>query len=1022
MKNQRCLALPLAVLAVLIFAKNGGSMQRPEDQGQGPALSPSEALSKFRLVDGYSIETILSEPRISQPLSTAFDTRGRLWVVQYLQYPEPAGLRRLSRDNFWRTVYDTVPRPPGHGGVPGLDKITVYEDRDGDGKFEMETTFVDGLNIATSVVPTGDGAWVLNPPYLLFFADKDGDLKADGVPEVHLEGFGLEDTHSVVNSLCMGPDGWLYAAQGSTVSGNVRRYGSKEIPKRSMGQAIWRYHPITRQYEIFAEGGGNAFSVAFNDAGEIFSGHNGGDTRGFHYLQDAYYRKGFNKHGGLSNPNTFGYLDPMKHAPIQRFTHAMLMTDGTAFGSSMPSSMLAVDPLHGKLIQSQLLAAGSTFETKDIADTVASDDRWFRPVAIQDGPDGAAYFCDWYDFQVAHLYAHVGKMDRDHGRVYRLKPDNAPAVEKWVPSLANRSDRDAARFLLASLNHPYRWQRWRARELIARHPLREELRMELEQGIEKGGQTGLEYLWTVHACGWIEDSILYSSKQSLSLDKLMSNSNPAIRAWTIRLICDDRSISRTSLTAMLKLISIERDIKVLCQIASSAKRLNGEDALSIVSALLARELPEEDLALPLLIWWAIEPHSGSSDLVLSKLRLNEGFWNSSLGRQRIAPNLIELWAKENTPSSMNAVTRVLKEIERLSPTIRPVAAKHATEAFERAFVGRSLLGVPDAVLNALISLGQPTLTLRLRRGDLEANQQAMQLLADSKAMLATRIQIAQLASELHYVEALPILLQLASNASESELVRAAALSSIAGFDDSKVSETILIQWSNLTPSLRAVAGSVLGTRRSWTQAWLDACTLQKVDAGSMPMECVRAMRLHSDEALQLKISQLYPGVQGPDLVQAQRDVASLLGRVEPIEGDPYRGKAQFKENCARCHKLYAEGGEIGPDLTGYQRDQLPTLLRNIIAPSLEIREGYQTVVVRMEDGSVLTGFIENQSDERFTLKAIDGTSHVISKSEVDQVLKQMTSLMPEGMLNALSDQQIADLLAYLRSSQPLSDG
>ena len=182
------------------------------------------------------------------------------------------------------------------------------------------------------------------------------------------------------------------------------------------------------------------------------------------------------------------------------------------------------------------------------------------------------------------------------------------------------------------------------------------------------------------------------------------------------------------------------------------------------------------------------------------------------------------------------------------------------------------------------------------------------------------------------------------------------------------------------------------------------------------------MRLHNDEGLQLKITLLYPGIQGPNLAQAQKDVANILARVEPLEGDPYRGKVQYKENCARCHKLYAEGGEIGPDLTGYQRDQLPTLVRNIIAPSLEIREGYQTVGVRLEDGSVLTGFIENQNDERFILKSIDGTSHVISKSEVDQILKQSTSLMPEGMLNALTDQQIADLLAYLRSSQPLSDG
>ena len=252
---QRFLVVHGIMLACLCLANHSSGTQQPEDQGQGPALSPLEVLSKFHLADGYSIQTVLSEPRISQPLSTAHDSHGRLWVVQYLQYPEPAGLRRLSRDNFWRTVYDSVPLPPGHGGVPGTDKITVHEDRDGDGTFETETTFIDGLNIATSVVPTGDGAWVLNPPYLLFYADRDGDLKADGAPDVHLEGFGLEDTHSVVNSLCMGPDGWLYAAQGSTVSGSVRRYGSKEMPTRSMGQAIWRYHPKTRQYEIFAEGG-----------------------------------------------------------------------------------------------------------------------------------------------------------------------------------------------------------------------------------------------------------------------------------------------------------------------------------------------------------------------------------------------------------------------------------------------------------------------------------------------------------------------------------------------------------------------------------------------------------------------------------------------------------------------------------------------------------------------------------------------------------------------------------------------
>ena len=153
-----------------------------------------------------------------------FDERGRLWVVQYLQYPFPAGLKMVSHDGVWRAVYDKVPPPPPHH-FRGKDKITIHEDTDGDGVFDRHKTFVDGLNIATAVAHGRGGVWVLNPPYLLFYPDRNNDDVPDGDPEVHLQGFGLEDTHSVVNSLRWGPDGWLYAAQGSTVTGHVTRPG-----------------------------------------------------------------------------------------------------------------------------------------------------------------------------------------------------------------------------------------------------------------------------------------------------------------------------------------------------------------------------------------------------------------------------------------------------------------------------------------------------------------------------------------------------------------------------------------------------------------------------------------------------------------------------------------------------------------------------------------------------------------------------------------------------------------------------
>ena len=302
---------------------------------QRAGASPGRGRS-FKVADDLQLELVLAEPIVRQPVSISFDERGRLWVVQYLQYPDPAGLRMVSHDGVWRAVYDQVPPPPPRH-FRGKDKITIHEDTDGDGLFDRHKTFVDGLNIATSVARGRGGVWVLNPPYLLFYPDRDNDDVPDGDPEVHLQGFGLEDTHSVVNSLQWGPDGWLYAAQGSTVTGHVTRPGldAAKEPVHSMGQLIWRYHPETRRYEIFAEGGGNAFGVEIDAKGRIYSGHNGGDTRGFHYVQGGYYQKGFNKHGPLSNPYSFGYFPAMKHERVPRFTHTFVIYEADALPAKL---------------------------------------------------------------------------------------------------------------------------------------------------------------------------------------------------------------------------------------------------------------------------------------------------------------------------------------------------------------------------------------------------------------------------------------------------------------------------------------------------------------------------------------------------------------------------------------------------------------------------------------------------------------------------------------------------------------
>src|SRR5690606_34117319 len=152
---------------------------------------PNAALARFRYPEDLALELVLSEPRINQPVHINFDHRGRLWVVQYHQYPYPEGLRITGIDNHLRARFDKVPLPPP-AGVKGADKITFFEDTDGDGSYDKATDAITGLNIATSVVLGRQRIWVLNPPYLIAYPDPEGDGIPNGAPVVHLEGFGLE--------------------------------------------------------------------------------------------------------------------------------------------------------------------------------------------------------------------------------------------------------------------------------------------------------------------------------------------------------------------------------------------------------------------------------------------------------------------------------------------------------------------------------------------------------------------------------------------------------------------------------------------------------------------------------------------------------------------------------------------------------------------------------------------------------------------------------------------------------------
>ncbi|MEY2411366.1 MAG: hypothetical protein QOF48_4036 [Verrucomicrobiota bacterium] len=1039
-------------------------------------LSPAEAARTFSVPPDLEIEQVLSEPEIVQPVFLNFDERGRMWVVEYRQYPAPAGLKVVSHDNFWRAVYDRVPEPPPRG-PRGLDRISIHEDTNGDGTYDKHKVFVDGLNIATSCVKGRGGVWVLNPPYLLFYPDKNNDDIPDGAPVVHLEGFGLEDTHSVVNSLRWGPDGWLYAAQGSTVTANVRvvappgsrrdaaqtQIGNRQssignsqrlrtsaaVTNRvySQGQNIWRYHPEKRIYEIFAEGGGNAFGVEFDDKGRLFSGHNGGDTRGFHYMQGAYLRKGFEKHGELSNPYAFGYFPQMDGTKGERFSHTFLIYHGGALPPRYEGKLFGCEPLQSRIVLSEITPDGSTFKTRDLERVVTSSDSWFRPVDIKAGPDGAIYIADWYDRQVTHTRNQEGNIDRSNGRIYRLKKKGAQAIP---PFDLGKLPRDGLHRTLGSDNQ---WVRQTAQRLIAdRHdstpPFSTLTNLIDQHGTEHSLRGWLEVLWAGSASGRLEEKDFL-----FILTHGYFDSSPTL-AWSVRLLGDERHVSPAIAEKVAALALKETNPEVRAQLACTAIRLPAVDALPIVRNLIlsstrdansglplpatqergegkSRTKPASsprpsppaaggegedarDSRLPLLLWWAIESKCESDRDAVLKLFEDSTLWSIPIVEQHLLDRLMRRFAAAGTRKDLLTCARLLD----LAPSQKH--SEKLMKGFEEAFKGRSLAGLPNELVAGMARHNVGSQAFKLRTGDIAALTRALAVITDSKVARQRRQEFIEVLGEIRPREALNPLLRVADDERDPQL-RKAALTALLGYDDSRIPAVILKDYNAYVAEVRSVALTLLSSRIPWALALVDAVDSGRIKPADVPLETVRRIQAHADGKLAGLIAKHWSHAGRPTTEAMRQQIQRLSGALRNGKADPYAGQKLFNSTCASCHTLFARGGHVGPDLTTYQRGDVDSMLLHVVNPSAEIREGFENILVETRDDRSLTGFLVERDAHIVVLRGLDGQNVVLDQKDIVEMRAAGMSLMPEGLLDAMTEQQVRDLFAYLRSTQPLAN-
>lgn len=966
--------------------------------GDNDPIAPAVAVTQFQTPDDLEVDLVLSEPVVRQPLFANFDERGRLWVLNYLQYPNPAGLKALSRDQHLRAVYDKVPLPPPHG-VKGADRITIHEDRDGDGQFETHKVFVDGLNIASSFERGRGGVWVLNPPYLLFYPDADRDDVPDSDPIVHLQGFGLEDSHSVVNSLRWGPDGWLYAAQGSTVSGNLIRPGIDTEPERTMGQLIWRYHPETRTYEVFAEGGGNTFGVEIDDAGTVFSGTNGGDSRGYHYVQGGYSRKSFGKHGALSNPYAYGFFPAMKHHQVPRFTHNFVIYGGASLPDQYDGKLFGIEPLQGQVVLSEVQRDGSTFQTKDLSRPLTTNDQWFRPVDIKVGPDGAIYVCDFYEQRIDHSSHYAGRVAKESGRIYRLRGKN------WKPQPPFDYASLSSRQLLEVLKHPNRWHRQTAQRVLADRNDRSLIPVIRQQILTAAGQDAVELTWALNLCGGLDDEFAI---------RLLDHEEPVVRLWTVRLTCDDGRVQDELAVQLEQLAKRESYVEVRSQLACSARRLPSKVALKIIRYLAEHDEDVGDPHLPLLIWWALERQA--SEEAADVVRLFEqtpGLWKQPMVAQHLIERLGRRFTQSGKRSDLVWLARLLKS----APETREVELLLA--GFETGLAGRSLAGAPTQLLEVLTERGGGSLTLRVRRNEPEAVRSAIRIVrGEQQATEAERIQMIDLLAELKNREYLSDLLQLVQQ-TKSIPLRIAAMRALTVYTDPAIPPVITDRFAQLTEDERRVAETLLTARRDWAAHFVTAVAGGAIDASHVSPAAVRKLLLHDDQRLNEQVTQIWGPQSSVTTAEMRAQVERVVEVVHGAAGNPYVGEGLFEKRCAKCHVLFGSGGRVGPDLTSYKRDDLPRMALNIVNPSAEIREGFENYAVLTDDGRVLNGFLADQDNQVVVLKGVDGQSHVILRSEIDEIRPLPVSVMPGDLLKGLSEAEIRDLFAYLRSSQPV---
>lgn len=987
----------------------------------GQGLTPEAAVSRMKPAADLEVQCVASEPMITQPVCIEFDDRGRLWVIQYLQYPNPAGLQRTFVDRWSRTTYDHVPEPPPRG-PRGADRITILEDTDGDGSADASHDFVAGLNLATGLAFGHGGVFVLNVPYLLYYPDRDRNDVPDADPVVCLEGFGMEDAHSVANSLTWGPDGWLYGCQGSTVTSRVRGI--------EFQQGVWRYHPLTREFELFCEGGGNAWGLDFDADGELIYSTNVGPFRHLHGVQGGFYWKSIGKHGALHHPYAFGHFD---HIPHTNFSGGHVTVGGVVYrGTNLPPRFHGTyfcGDLLGHTVQwHDFFPRGSTFASAHGGWLLDSRDPWFAPSDLTVAPDGSVYVADWHDARTAHPDPDA-TWDRSNGRIYRLSRRGS---RPWKPpDLRHVPTPDVLGWLVGEND----WMQRRARRLLAdRRDPSAILPLRTRCLGSTDARAALECLWAVEVSGGVTLDFAAA---------LLHHPVPAVRKWSVRLLGDRRMVSPAVASALSTLARSEPDVRVRMQLAATARRLPAADALPLIESLLLRDADAADPLIPLLLWWAVERHAVSALREIEALMTSASAARSALVRDTIVARLLRRWIAERSEMTDDACARMIEGAtdvpsrrrwlgavdlglrEEPAPTgfgtgglfarSAAVEGPPPTPGHLRAKLSRKLCGTIGRHWDSR-SVDPAEIRVGVVAGVEGALVRARGLVGDAGADPLLRAALVSVLAAGNNAADDSLLLKLLGDGSEP--IQKAVLEALGRRDGIALGRAMLDRRPGLGLALRNHLHEILLSRRTWAHELLG-----DVDAGRLaPAEIqagqLRVVAVHGDPVLDALVRKHWGRMGAGTREERLAEMRRISNDLNAGSGSAGRGRSLFERLCLHCHSMAGSGGTVGPDLTRANRADREFLLSSIVDPSAAIRREYLGFEVTLADGRVFSGVILAQNASNLVLGTATGERVELPRADIASQREQAVSVMPDGLLSGLSPQELRDLFAYLQQDPP----